>query len=183
MVAFESLAPLMRGDTAGSWDIFIRNRATGALTRVPVPSAGPPQISANGTTVGFLTTAVPLVPARVGRRRDLEPAHLRGRPATVDAAGDSSTGHATAFSIDGNGGEVAFATDASDLLPGDLNGMPDVYVHLSPARPRMFSRRRSPPGNASSGELTVCLLKTTCTPSDKHRVCGGSRVSLQSRSW
>ena len=132
MVAFESLAPLMRGDTAGSWDIFIRNRATGGLTRVPVPSAGPPQISANGTTVGFLTAAVPLVPTRSVGVVTWNRLTYEADPATVDAAGDSSTGHATAFSIDGNGGEVAFATDASDLLPGDLNGMPDVYVHLSP---------------------------------------------------
>ena len=131
LVAFESTAPLTAGVTPGSWNTFIRNRGNGSLMRVPVPSAGPPQISADGTTVGFLSTAVPLVPEGAVGVVTWSLATREAELATVDAAGDASTGHVSAFSLDGNGGTVAFATDGSDLVAGDLNGMPDVYVHFA----------------------------------------------------
>jgi Tol biopolymer transport system component len=130
VVAFESIAPLTHNDAAGTWDIFVRNRATGGLARVPVPSAGPPQLSADGNTVAFLTTAAPLVPAGAVGVATWSRSSGDTNLATVDGAGDPSTGRATGFSVDGNGGKVAFATAGSDLLPGDLNGLQDVYVHI-----------------------------------------------------
>ncbi len=48
---------------------------------------------------------------------------------SVDSDGNEATGNATRPSISADGRFVAFDSNAADLLPGDTNGTPDVFVH------------------------------------------------------
>ena len=50
---------------------------------------------------------------------------------SVDSAGVEGNGFSTAPSISssGNGRYVAFQSNATNLVPGDENGLPDIFVH------------------------------------------------------
>jgi Tol biopolymer transport system component len=48
--------------------------------------------------------------------------------ASRDIAGDGANGNSQAPAMSADGRFVAFSSDASDLVPGDTNGRPDVFV-------------------------------------------------------
>ena len=48
---------------------------------------------------------------------------------SVDSAGAEGNGGSFASLISANGRYVAFASNASNLVPGDGNGLPDIFVH------------------------------------------------------
>jgi Domain of unknown function DUF11/WD40-like Beta Propeller Repeat len=148
-VAFESLANnLVAGDTNGTWDIFIRDRATNQTTRVSLDSAGAqsnndsfkPSISADGRFVSFGSDASNLVPGDTNNARDTfvrDRATNQTTRVSVDSAGiqgNNLTGSRTAISADGS--FVAFESLASNLVAGDTNGFYDTFVRdrlLNPA--------------------------------------------------
>jgi Tol biopolymer transport system component len=47
---------------------------------------------------------------------------------SLDSAGDEANGHSFTGTVSADGRRVAFASDASDLVPGDTNGVRDVFV-------------------------------------------------------
>ncbi len=56
--------------------------------------------------------------------------------ASVDSAGNQGNDHSPALvsdvegpAISADGGTVAFSSQASNLVPGDANGLPDVFIH------------------------------------------------------
>jgi Tol biopolymer transport system component len=128
-VAFQSLASdLAAGGHPEFGDVFLRDSATGRTTLVNVdtPVAGLPTISDDGRYVAYL--------ARVGAPDGPTHAFVRdvvaGTTTQVDvglggAPADDSSGHA---SISGDGRHVAFESSASNLVPGDGNDQPDVFV-------------------------------------------------------
>jgi len=116
----------------------------GDTTRVSVDSAGvegngfstAPSISAssNGRYVAFQSQASNLVP---GDGNGLPDVFVHDRQTglttrvSVDSAGAEGNGGSFASSISavGNGRYVGFSSDASNLVPGDGNGVGDCFVH------------------------------------------------------
>jgi len=140
-VAFESDADnLVPDDTNGTRDIFLHDRKTGATTRVSIDSTGGQAddasfeacVSGNGRFVAFRSYASNLVEGDLNGKRDVF-VHDRKRGTTtrvsVDSEGGEGNGSSRLPSLSRNGRMVAFHSDASNLVEGDLNGFSDVFVH------------------------------------------------------
>ena len=140
-VAFHSYASnLVPGDGNGQPDVFVHDRKKGLTTRLSVNSAGVegngqsygPSISANGRYVAFRSYASNLVPGDGNEEPDVF-VHDRKKGLTtrvsVDSAGFEGNGQSYDPSISANGRYVAFRSYASNLVPEDGNGQPDVFVH------------------------------------------------------
>jgi len=146
-VAFASAATnLVPGDTNDWIDIFVHDRQTGVTERVSVDSSGnqgngcsckgmfdhTSAISADGRYVAFTSFASNLVPGDTNGGEDVF-VHDRQTKVTelvrvsVDSSGNEGGGWGPAISADGR--YVAFASFASNLVPGDTNGTADVFVH------------------------------------------------------
>jgi Tol biopolymer transport system component len=141
-VAFESDATnLVPGDTNNTWDVFVHDRATGQTSRVSVSSGGvqatggeswSPAISADGRHVAFVSAATNLVPGDTNGVADVfVHDRITGQTSRVSVAtgGVQANGNSGFPSISADGRHVAFASAASNLVPGDTNGMADVFVH------------------------------------------------------
>ena len=153
-VAFSSEATnLVPNDTNGSArfngdaDVFVHDRATGRTERVSVDSNGAQAeevrrfgyphsfeaaISADGRFVAFTSTATNLVPDQPDKYYDVF-VHDRVTGTTervdVDSSGVSGDGFFTrSAAISADGRFVAFASDSTNIVPGDTNGQSDVFV-------------------------------------------------------
>jgi Tol biopolymer transport system component len=142
-VAFDSFASnLVAGDTNGNgnWNVFVRDRVTGATTRVSVASDGTqanggsydPVISADGRCVAFVSGASNLVAGDTNAKQDVFVRdRVTGATARVSVASDGTQANESNFgeSISADGRYVAFYSVASNLVAGDTNGTSDVFVH------------------------------------------------------
>lgn len=140
-VAFVSwAADLVSGDTNGAADLFVRDRLTGATTRVSVASDGAqselsaeqPAISADGRHVAFSSAASNLVGGDTNLANDVF-VHDRqtGQTTRVSMSSDGAQGNGDSRQpvISADGRYVAFWSDADNLVSGDSNGSRDVFVH------------------------------------------------------
>ncbi len=140
-VAFMSRAEnLVPEDTNGDRDIFVHDRATGQTTRVSVDSAGSqgngsswePSISADGRWVAFWSQAYNLVLEDTNLIVDVF-LHDRFTAQTarvsVDSMGVQGNLGSRTPSVSADGHFVAFASDATNLVPGDSNDAGDIFVH------------------------------------------------------
>ncbi len=149
-VAFASWANnLVPDDTNERPDIFVRDRQTGTTERVSVAADGTqanstswyPSISADGSHVAFQSDANNLVP---GDKNDLEDIFVRNRQTgttervSVATDGTQANSMSSSPSISADGSQVAFQSDASNLVPGDTNDASDIFV-------RDFAASFSPP--------------------------------------
>jgi Tol biopolymer transport system component len=140
-VAFSSLASnLVPGDSNGSADIFLRDTQANTTTRVSLSSFGNqalggsdfPAISADGLRVAFVSSAANLVPGDTNLVADVFVRDLLASTTTrasVDSGGAQSNGacgNAVALSADGR--FVGFESLATNLVPGDGNGVADIFV-------------------------------------------------------
>src|SRR3954451_1628681 len=103
-VAFHSDASnLVPGDTNGADDVFVKDRQTGATTRVSVNTAGAeadggsytPAMSADGRLVAFLSDATNIVPGDTNQARDVfvhDVATGTTFRVSVNTAGDQAQG-------------------------------------------------------------------------------------------
>jgi Tol biopolymer transport system component len=142
-VAFTSHATnLVAGDTNGQPDVFLRDRQAGTTVRVSLRANGSqangaafqPSISADGRFVVFASTALNTVPgiaagsanifladrvaggvACISRTAKLKPSHGRSQLPVVSA----------------DGGVIAFAAEATDLVADDTNGVSDIFTNGS----------------------------------------------------
>jgi hypothetical protein len=135
---------LVAGDTNGTWDVFVHDRSTGITERVSVDSSGAEgdeasfdaSISADGQAVAFQSRADNLVSRDSNDRQDVF-VHERATGITervsVDSSGVEADGEAdwegVAPSLSADGAIVTFSSWAYDLVAGDTNGTPDVFVH------------------------------------------------------
>jgi Tol biopolymer transport system component len=140
-VAFGSLATnLVPGwDGAYRFHVYLHDRLSSTTERVDVDSAGAaalgpsyaPSISPDGRYVAFDSDAYNLVPGDTNQRRDI---FVRDRQtgrnvrASLDSASVQGDDDSTFPSISADGRFVAFASDATNLVPGDTNGYTDVFV-------------------------------------------------------
>ena len=140
-VAFRSWdSNLVNGDTNNLPDIFVRDLQTNQTTRVSVASDGTqannfsfePSISADGRYVAFMSWADNLVSGDTNGDWDIF-VHDRQTGATIRVSvatgGGQAAGRSQSPSISADGRYVAFASSASNLVSGDTNNHPDIFVH------------------------------------------------------
>jgi Tol biopolymer transport system component len=140
-VAFESSASnLVPGDTNGRFDVFVRDRRAGTTSRVSVSDTGAEangdsfnaSVSADGRYVAFVSTASNLVHGDTNGRFDVFVRDRRaGTTSRVSMTDTGAEGNADSFnaSVSADGRYVGFVSYASNLVLGDTNGVPDVFVH------------------------------------------------------
>ena len=183
-VAFLSDADdLVAGDANGFKDVFVRDLLTGQTRLVSVDSAGVqqnqpnepdafgerPALSVDGRYVAFVSHGTNLVvPDGNGtaadvlvRDRDVdadglfdEPGAVSTTRVSVSSAGVQADSWCDGPALSGDGRTVAFQGFATNLVPGDTNGLDDVFV-----RDRL---------GCSPTVATYCTAKTNslgCAPS------------------
>ncbi len=139
-VAFESRASnLVAGDTNPGHDIFVHDQQTGTTERVSVAHDGAqsngwshdPSISADGRYVTYMSFASNLVPDDTGRAGDVFLYdRLTGTTERVSEtrSGGEATDNSGEAEISANGRFVVYSSYASNLVRGDTNGIPDIFV-------------------------------------------------------
>lgn len=140
-IAFTSgSSNLISGDTNGANDVFVRNWVTGLTERVSIASDGSqgncgsayPNISTDGRYVAFYSCSSNLVTGDTNGKGDIY-VHDRttGLTERVSIASDGSqaNGGSNFPTISADGRYVAFDSGASNLVPGDTNGISDIFVH------------------------------------------------------
>jgi len=140
-VAFNSLASnLVPGDVNGVGDVFVRDRVTGTTEIVSVNSSGvqgnfgsgiaPPSISGNGTLVAFDSQATNLEPGQNGQEGVFVHNRITGKTieVSVNSSGVEGNGFSLGPTISRDGRFVVFFSFASNLVSGDTNGAPDIFV-------------------------------------------------------
>lgn len=131
---------LVPGDTNGQHDVFVHDRSTGVTSRVSVASDGAqagnrsqaPAISADGRFIAFQSYAANLVVGDTNNRLDVfVHDQSTGVTSLVSVASDGTRGNneSTTPSISADGSLIAFRSDAANLVAGDTNAQPDVFVH------------------------------------------------------
>jgi len=99
------------------------------------PSTGPTSISPNGQFVVFASSADNLVAGDTNEhfdvfRRDRSSGQtVRVSVTSSGQQGNGDSGFSGTFSISADGNLVAFDSETSNLVPGDTNRLPDVFVH------------------------------------------------------
>lgn len=143
-VAFNSDANnLVAGDTA--WpDVFVRDTKTNTTTRVSLTSTGGQatgtnslvDISSDGRYVLFHSDASNVVPNDTNGVGDLfvrdRVTNTTTRVSVAGAGGTQANGASYTYGgISGNGRFVGLTSSATNLIPIDTNGVPDVFVRDS----------------------------------------------------
>jgi hypothetical protein len=158
-VVFASTATnLVGNDLNGSADTFIVDRVTGTVERVSVTSDGgeapgsggigsmpTSAISDDGQIVAFSSYSNGLVPGDTNFQtyygipwQTVPDVFIRDRSTGEtervsvgpgDAEGNGRSGDRGGISLSGDGRIVAFMSSATNLVPNDTNGHPDVFVH------------------------------------------------------
>ncbi len=140
-IAFASYATnLVAGDTNGVWDVFVHDMQTGMTTRVSVDSNGAqgdsssndPSISADGRYIAFFSNATNLVTDDTNGWYDIFMHDMQTGMTTrvsVDSSGVQGNHDSAVASISADGRYIAFRSQATNLVPGDTNGVDDIFVH------------------------------------------------------
>ena len=198
-VAFQSYATnLVSDDTNGVADVFERNLTTGKTIAVSRSSTGAqangysesPSVSSDGRYVAFASTASNLV---LGQSNGLENVFVRDTLtktttiASVDSLGIEGNGRSYSPSISGDGRYVAFASDASNLVAGDTNGVTDVFLRDTVAgttvRVSVDSNGNQGAGRSYSPSLSgdglhvAFVTRSSFDPSDSNS--GGSDIYVR----
>jgi hypothetical protein len=139
-VAFTSAATnLVSGDTNGAEDIFLRDTFLRTTVRVSVDSSGAQsdglanvaKLSLDGRFVAFESTATNLVSGDTNGVSDIfvrDTVAGTTRRVSVDNGGAQTNGVSNFAEISPDGRFVAFASDASNLVSGDVNLQRDIFV-------------------------------------------------------
>lgn len=145
VVAFHSYASnLVTGDTNNNSDVFVHDLRTGATVRASVDSAGqqvsttsgdnpsgPPSLSADGRYVGFTSRAQGLTADDTPNANAYLHDRVAGTTEVVSrtqAGAVSDVNTSSAVSVSADGAVVAFESGNSQVVPGDTNLAPDVFI-------------------------------------------------------
>lgn len=139
-IAFSSGATnLVVGDTNRARDIFIKDLTTGAVIRVSTNGAEEeanqeslfPTFSPDGTKIAFSSTASNFIADDTNGAYDIFIKDLVTGAVTLVST-DGVGGHANGGSLypvfSPDGAKVAFYSFASNLVVGDTNGTPDIFI-------------------------------------------------------
>jgi Tol biopolymer transport system component len=151
LVAFRSFAAnLVPDDLNGHTDVFVHDSNTGVTERVNVSSTGVEangaafrgMLSGDGRFVGFRSRASNLVPGDTNDALDVfVHDRITGKTRRISVAMDGAQADACGVDertrknlfmsrpfLSANGRYAAFTSRAANLVAGDRNGMPDVFV-------------------------------------------------------
>jgi Tol biopolymer transport system component len=137
IVAFSSDAPgLVPGGGTGRANVYVRDVAAGKTTRVTAGADGDSfvqDMTPDGRYLVVLSTATTLVPGDTNGKADV---FVYDRQAKTMARASVGTGgqaddDSLSAAISTDGTVVAFASRAATLVPGDTNGVADVFVRAS----------------------------------------------------
>ena len=162
---------LVPGDTNDSFDCFVKDCQTGAITRVSTDAAGgqsnewawsaDPAISADGRFVVFANGASNLVPGDTNGTNDCFVKDCQTGAivrVSTDAAGGQSNAWSANPAISADGRFVVFASVASNLVPGNTTGSQDVFRVTNPLwavgiGPATFTLRENSPAATPVGTV------------------------------
>jgi Tol biopolymer transport system component len=140
-VAFYSNATNLTPDTPPfTSNVFVHDRQTGETSRIGVAWDGAPSpfffggmdISADGRYVVFGSWSDNVVPGDTNGMHDIFVYDRQtGQTSLVSVASDGTQANDHVYfpSISADGRYVTFSSDANSLVPGDTNGVSDVFVH------------------------------------------------------
>jgi Tol biopolymer transport system component len=169
-VAFtSSCTDLVPGGTNGLPQAYVRDRTTGKLQLVSVSSAGVQSdgtfngasaISLSGRFVALISRATNLVPGDTNGQLDV---FVRDRwlgtteRVSVSSRGEQGNGFSSGGDMSADGRFVTFSSQATNLVPGDTNGVFDVFVR---DRATGWTRRVSvgADGHQGNGDSVVSAL-------------------------
>ncbi|HEV3365293.1 MAG TPA: hypothetical protein VG795_14330, partial [Acidimicrobiia bacterium] len=169
VVAFVSDATnLVAEDTNGVSDVFVNQGGT--IKRVSLGDSfaeanganSEPALSGDGRFVAFTSAADNLVPGDTNAALDVfvyDRQLSTVRRVSVAGDGNQADGDSRSPSIDRTGSLVAFTSEAANLVAGDTNGQPDVFVRslgTSPATTLVSAAADgSGPGDGASDEPSL----------------------------
>lgn len=205
-IAFASDSPnLVVGDTNNGTDFFVRDLVAGTTTRISVDSnenqaqydsdatdyitfaAGGVALSQDGRYIAFSTSANNLVPGdTLPESTDV---FVRDTVAgTTEAISTTSSGafstsqfrFATQPDISADGRYVAFTAIGSDLVPGDTNSEPDVFVkdRLTGTTTRVSTDSQGNQGVRTLVSLGLAVTKPAISADGRYIAFGSSFNNL-----
>jgi hypothetical protein len=139
VVFWSNAANLVAGDSNGCIDVFVHEMESGITERVSVDSFGNEgdaqsdiaTLSSDGRMVAFGSVASNLVTGDANGNCDV---FVRDRAAgatvlrSLDASGVQGNKGSAYPWISADGGSIAFESEADNLVPGDTNGISDLFV-------------------------------------------------------
>ena len=167
IIGFTSTASgFMPGDANGSVrDVFTFDVATGQRRLISAASGGAngpsssPALSADGARVAFVSSASNLVPGDSNGAADVFLTDRDGNVVRVSVAtdGGDANGPSSNPDISADGRYVVFESAASNLVAGDTNGAPDVFVRdVQAGTTKLVSvARGGGSGNGASGAPAI----------------------------
>lgn len=138
--AFSSQAPeLVPGDANGTYDCFVVELDTGALSIASLSQGGAPlddtsnkpALSYDGSVLAFQSYATNAVPGDLNGTNDVFVRYLPDGPtvlASLSSAGTPGNSGSTNPQLSADGRVLAFRSYATNLVEQDRNGVPDVFV-------------------------------------------------------
>ena len=137
-VVFAGPPSLVAGG-AGTANVYVRDVQSGTTTRVSVSTAGvvgnggstEPSISADGRSVAFTSDSSNLVASDTNTESDVFVRDRQTNTTTrvsVASAGTQANSFSNTPAISGDGRYVVFTSFASNLVTGDSNSAPDLFV-------------------------------------------------------
>ena len=180
-VAFQSGAELVPEDTNLVEDIYVRDLVTKTTERVNVNDDGEeaafftqsfnvarslaPSINDDGNFITYTSNADNLVAGDTNEKRDIFVFDRTARKVeriTRGFDGSEADGHSDYPTISADGNVVAFISEATNLVEGDNNEVPDVFVYdrISDLMERVSVNDSGDEGDAGSGRGSVSLSLT-----------------------
>ena len=135
-VAFASCATDLPGENGQATDVYRMRLATGAVHRVTTVKGNGnsylPSLSRNGRYVGFGSDASNLVPGDTSAPdafvADVRTGAVTRASQAADGTGSNNWSAANAVAISGDGRSLAYQSYASNLVPGDVFDLEEVFV-------------------------------------------------------
>ena len=174
-VAFESRDTyLVSGDTNHASDIFLYDRLTQETMRVSVGQGGlqanggsfAPDVSGDGRAIVFESLATNLVPDDTNRQRDIFVHDHQARTTTrvsVESSGEQANSFSQTAHLSDDGRFVVFESLASNLVPGDTNGVMDIFVH-----DRLTRRTERVSVSGAGDQANNASVNPTISPDGRH---------------
>lgn len=139
LVYLSEAGNLVPGDTNQQTDVFLCDRATGAVSRESLSRQGTqltghssaPGVSADGRYVAFLSSAAELVPGSYRQGNVFVRDRVSGQVtlASLTLSGAPSLSFCGGPCISADGRAVAFSSEAPNIVRDDTNQRSDVFVH------------------------------------------------------
>ncbi len=186
-LAFASSSTMFPGDGGGA-DIFVRDLLTGSFQHASVAlggavqngSASEPSLSHDGLTVVFVSTASNLVPGDTNNVSDVFVRDIvTGVTTRVSTSTDGVQANALMWEArqSADGKLISFSTNASNLVPGDVNLASDVFLHRRAADGTTFC--------SGDGTATPCPCANAGAPGrgcQNSNTTGGAGLSATGRA-